>query len=430
YSLNTVVPGDSSVFATAGAYAGGAAEPKPVSLFSIQDDTNGAHLYWKNPSQQVDGTPLNDLAYVIIYRDGVLLDSISQSVADTGEQRTYFDAVAGYHEYRLQVRDNESPVNYSVFSEQLLGYGGLLNEYFEDFENGFGSIYRTGTWDTTQHIARSGIASFTDSPDGNFELGATTYFLLPPIILGNDPMLAYSDIAILPAGNLAYTEISTNTRKSFSVLKVTNATLQPQWQDGTADPSDWVREFVDLKAYAGDTVTFRFRMFTGSGIASDGWYLDSIAIWDAGKEVNDTLRVDAGWNMVSLPLRVSDRSVHGVFPTAKSSAFSYNKGYILNDSLEPGNGYFVNFDSAETFNLTGPLNWRDTIVVKAGWNIVGCIGVPFDSSAIVTVPSGIIQTTFFAYGESGYTSENALLPGKSYWVKVSANGKLIMKVSQ
>ncbi len=428
YTINAVVTGDSSLFDSASAYAGGSAIPKPVQSFSMRDDTDGVALIWKNPSTQIDGTPLNDLAYILLYRDGILFDSVAQSMSDTGQMREYYDVIEGYHKYKLQVRDDEIPTNYSTLSEELFGHGGLLFSYDEDFEENDGGVFRTGTWDTTTQIAKSGSRSLTDSPTGNYSQQTTTYFMLPPVVLGTEPVLEYHDIAIVRSGSFVYVEISTNGRKSFTNLKVYNAYVQSKWTDGSADAGDWIRETVDLKTYAGDTATIRFKLVTGTGTTWDGWFVDDIIIRDDGIPVTANVDVNQGWNMISIPLKVQDRYVKNVFPSSKSSAFSYQKGYVQNDTLELASGYWVKFDSTESIILSAPLNRKDTALVTSGWNMIGAIGSAIDSSLVVASPSGIVQSSYFTFDTFGYVQSQTLQPGKAYWVKSSQNGKLIMTV--
>ena len=55
--------------------------------------------------------------------------------------------------------------------------------------------------------------------------------------------------------------------------------MHPEWQDGVADPGDWVSETLNLGNYVGSTVTFRFRFKSySSTITGDGWYIDDLAI--------------------------------------------------------------------------------------------------------------------------------------------------------
>jgi hypothetical protein len=42
--------------------------------------------------------------------------------------------------------------------------------------------------------------------------------------------------------------------------------------------ADWSWTVVDLAAYAGKNVTFRFRMGSGNAGAAEGWYVDDVRV--------------------------------------------------------------------------------------------------------------------------------------------------------
>ncbi|MBB6087585.1 immune inhibitor A domain-containing protein, partial [Wenzhouxiangella marina] len=44
------------------------------------------------------------------------------------------------------------------------------------------------------------------------------------------------------------------------------------------DPQDWLNSVVDLSAWAGETVQFRFRMVTDSSVGRDGWFIDDLKV--------------------------------------------------------------------------------------------------------------------------------------------------------
>jgi hypothetical protein len=132
------------------------------------------------------------------------------------------------------------------------------------------------------------------------------------------------------------------------------------------------------------------------------------------------------WNLVSIPFSVADRSVATIFPGATSAAYAFDGGYVQHDTLSPGVGYWLKFPSATTDSLTGTERLRDTIAVHAGWNIVGALSVPAAASAAATLPPGLIVSQFYGY-DGSYTVASTLFPFRSYWVKVSADGLLILQ---
>lgn len=169
------------------------------------------------------------------------------------------------------------------------------------------------------------------------------------------------------------------------------------------------------------------------GVAFAGpWH--GYMVGDSGSVLRYNAPVDvgvgAGWNIVSLPVDAPDRSTASLFPGAVSPAYEYGPGgYAAVDSLVPGKGYWLKFSSAAGFGMYGLPRDRDTVAVATGWNMVGSLSVPSPSSAVATDPPGLIASPFYEY-EAGYRPASALVPGKGYWVKVSADGVLILDAAE
>jgi hypothetical protein len=132
------------------------------------------------------------------------------------------------------------------------------------------------------------------------------------------------------------------------------------------------------------------------------------------------------WFLVSLPLHVSDPRTTSLFPTAISDAFAFNKttGYTIEDSLENGVGYWLKFGADQTSNISGDSIFADTLNVVEGWNLIGTISSPVQTSTITTEGT-TLQSSFYEF-ENGYNQTDVLQPHKGYWIKVSAGGRLIL----
>jgi hypothetical protein len=135
--------------------------------------------------------------------------------------------------------------------------------------------------------------------------------------------------------------------------------------------------------------------------------------------------IQKNWNIVSVPLITADPRKISLFPTATSSAFAFDGGYIPKDTLMPGVGYWLKFDSSQTISLTGTAQTTDTLLVKSGWNFIGTLSNPISTDSIVSIPAGIISSNIYSY-DGGYRSVTALLPFRGYWIKVNQQGKLIL----
>ncbi len=146
-------------------------------------------------------------------------------------------------------------------------------------------------------------------------------------------------------------------------------------------------------------------------------------------ELNSTIEIMNGWNLVSVPLTVENYARRSLFPTAASAAYAFDSsGYVARDPLENRPGYFLKFNGAQSVTMTGLPRRSDSISVRAGWNIIGSISAPVATSTISSIPGGIVTSQFFGY-DGAYDSADTIQPGRAYWVKVNQNGQLILSSS-
>jgi len=144
-------------------------------------------------------------------------------------------------------------------------------------------------------------------------------------------------------------------------------------------------------------------------------------------QVTDTIQVKSEWNLLSLPVKIGDTPISMIFPTAISDAFIYENEYINKDTVDNGIGFWLKFDSPDTFSITGEAIYKDTINVREGWNLIGTLTVPIHESFVTTEPEGIIISDYFYYdADYGYESSDTLKPGLGYWVRVDQDGKIIL----
>jgi photosystem II stability/assembly factor-like uncharacterized protein len=136
---------------------------------------------------------------------------------------------------------------------------------------------------------------------------------------------------------------------------------------------------------------------------------------------------DKRWNLVSLPVNQEGPTLQ-FYPQAVSSAFRFSptQGYTATDSVTPGSGYWLKFDTYITDSIPGPVHVADTVSVYTGWNLIGALGVPLGVPEIITEPVGIISSPVFGY-KRGYYETDSLKLYKAYWVKVTADGIVILQ---
>jgi hypothetical protein len=131
------------------------------------------------------------------------------------------------------------------------------------------------------------------------------------------------------------------------------------------------------------------------------------------------------WNMISVPLVMSNYTKTSLFPTAASDAFAYQAGYTSQTTLINGVGYWLKFTGDQTVSHNGMRRYADTVDVLEGWNMLGTLSEPVAVSKLVSLTPGLVLSQFFGYA-SGYNPADTLKPAKGYWVKANMNGQILM----
>ncbi len=134
-----------------------------------------------------------------------------------------------------------------------------------------------------------------------------------------------------------------------------------------------------------------------------------------------TFDLPSGWSLVSLPVTPTDGSLAALFPTALS-AFAYDGSYQQLTQLEPGQGYWVNLETAHSSSITGSPVAHVAKTLPAGWSLIGVPWGGIAKTAIERTPADIL-TSVFGYSD-GYYEADPLAAGQGYWVNLSEPGTL------
>lgn len=174
---------------------------------------------------------------------------------------------------------------------------------------------------------------------------------------------------------------------------------------------------------------------TGVGIDIDGNTRDAFTP-DIGADefgplstVSVDVPISTGWNMISNPVvrSAGTDSVKLLYPTSLFSyafAFAAGAGYQQSFTMANGPGYWGKFPGAGSNTIVGGPNELDTIPVLSGWNLIGSVSLPVDTSTITSIPGGIKISHWFGFS-AGYQAVTSIVPGKAYWVKASQAGSFI-----
>jgi hypothetical protein len=151
-------------------------------------------------------------------------------------------------------------------------------------------------------------------------------------------------------------------------------------------------------------------------------------IADIGEMTTQSYSFSPGWKMVSVFLEVPDKRKSALFPGIQGSAFLYDHGYQVADTLTNGIGYWIKPIETTPVPITGYLLNSITINVSQGWNMVGSVSSPVAAASLTSDPPGLITSSFYGYS-GGYFPKDTIYPGEACWVKFNGNGKLTMSSS-
>ncbi len=148
---------------------------------------------------------------------------------------------------------------------------------------------------------------------------------------------------------------------------------------------------------------------------------------EAGVAVGTTVLYPVAdrWNMVSVPLTLSDYTASTVYGSAVSSVFAFEGSYVAKSTLTHGQGYWVKFSGGQNISLHGVFRESDSISLQAGWNLIGSVSGPVPVGNITSDPPGIVTSQFFSYAGS-YQTSSTVDPGMGYWVKTGSAGTIYL----
>ncbi len=143
-----------------------------------------------------------------------------------------------------------------------------------------------------------------------------------------------------------------------------------------------------------------------------------------GGDMTVTVSNMADWNLLGLPVNVSNNSQMSVYPSSlEGTLFSFSDSYVQESDLTPGTGYWLRFDQSGETHITGPSINNLTISMQSDWNLISGISNTVQFTDIGDPDGIIIPGTLFGFGES-YEQADALEPGKAYWLRTSGSGDI------
>jgi hypothetical protein len=132
-----------------------------------------------------------------------------------------------------------------------------------------------------------------------------------------------------------------------------------------------------------------------------------------------------GWNLISVPLMVSDFQASSVFSNKAGDMYTYDPqamNYIPASLLIGGRGYWLNNTTTGTKYFYGyPVSGLSATVQQAGWILVGSTSTPMNISSLVLSDGAIIAGSAYKFNPAsgGYDPTTVINPGEAAWVNVT-----------
>ena len=254
-----------------------AADQATSYLIEVADSTDFSNIIY---STTVEGTMHE--AGSLLPPNSVLYWRVSSSNQCGGTTSEVF-------EFLTEVLPGECAVG----TEALVHY----SNGFEDGVGGWTTAGTASTWALQDSVVHAG-ANAWNAVDSN---SVSDQWLFSPAIdlpsnaasqtlqFWNRQQIEARDLGCFDAGQL---HISTDAGESWTLVPTeamltdpydgpisdefgSPAPLEPGW---CGNPQDWLNSIVDVSAWSGQTVQFRFRMVTDSFFGFPGWYIDDLKV--------------------------------------------------------------------------------------------------------------------------------------------------------
>lgn len=141
--------------------------------------------------------------------------------------------------------------------------------------------------------------------------------------------------------------------------------------------------------------------------------------------------VTRSWNLLSVPMAVTDARRSVLYPSAISSAYRFDAvaGYAEDSALSVGRGYWIKFDADAQLTISGEPRMSQSIPLDEGWNLIGSLSEAVPVGSATTMPEGIIASEAYEY-DGGYEIAAQYEAGKGYWIKSTQTGTLLMSIGR
>jgi hypothetical protein len=387
-----------------------------VSNTNQPDSVKTAYIDVKSGGVTNDGT-LNLISPNGSRKYYLALGDINTSVDSTGSKQTISGSSIGTYSFVKNGLKDTVILNQKMnIADSLFYIKGLIQETPGNIVVGIARSVNTVNASSTAVMGGIGVAITTSDS----ALGATTITRYTGATAeqtgnGNASIYRYYDIVPTMNTNLhATVDFSYNTAD----LNGQDAATLMLWKS-TNSGSTW--------NFQSSTVDVVNHLLHATGVNSFSRWTMSDAAHPIGISNNEYIQ-NAGWNMISIPVVLSDYTKSIIFPTAITEAFYYDGSYKSASTLQNGIGYWLKFPETTTTTISGLARMSDSVTVTDGWNMIGSLSSIVPVATIGQSTPGMVISSYYKY-TTGYNATDTLFPGKGYWIKSSVAGKLYLDAS-
>ena len=185
--------------------------------------------------------------------------------------------------------------------------------------------------------------------------------------------------------------------------------------DGSPYPRDFIVDQNGVIQYANNEIDTEWMLVILNELLSES-------------EIEIEFPFQGNWNMIGLPVNVSNSDYQWLFPNAvENTLFSFSDGgYAQGTQIIPGTGYWLRFQSDGLLFITGQSIDVLPIELSEGWNMISGISETVEVSSIIDPNQLIIEGTIFGFN-GGYESVEVIEPGNGYWLRSNGNGEIIVE---
>ncbi|RMG26292.1 MAG: T9SS C-terminal target domain-containing protein, partial [Methanobacteriota archaeon] len=151
---------------------------------------------------------------------------------------------------------------------------------------------------------------------------------------------------------------------------------------------------------------------------------DSILLQIGTQPISFIASFSEGWNLIGLPLKVNNGHYLTLFPGATpGTLFGWDGNYTSQDTLRPGQGYWLRFPTADTITIQGTNMQHIPLTIRQGWNLISGVSTDVAFTDITDSLGILIPGTLYGFNGS-YFSTDTLRQGEGYWIRASDSGQV------